>query len=73
MAGVMNLGPQPTVDPLAPSAVEVHLLERDLDLSGASITVEPVRFLRSQQRFASLVELSARISADAAAAAKILA
>jgi len=73
MAGVMNLGPQPTVDPLAPSAVEVHLLERDLDLSGACLTVEPVRFLRSQQRFASLAELSERISADAAAAAAILA
>jgi len=51
----------------------VHLLERDLDLSGASLTVEPVRFLRGQQRFASLAELSAMISADAAAAAAILA
>ncbi len=73
MAGVMNLGPQPTVDPLAPSAVEVHLLDRDLELVGATLTVEPVRFLRGQQRFSGLDELAARIAADAAAAAVILA
>jgi riboflavin kinase/FMN adenylyltransferase len=73
MAGVMNLGPQPTVDPLAPSAVEVHLLDRDLKLVGATLTVEPVRFLRGQQRCSGLDELSARIAADAAAAAVILA
>lgn len=80
LAAVMNLGPQPTVDPTSPSAVEVHLLDpgRDLgdpqpDLRDARLVVEPVRFLRGQRRFSGLEELSAAIAADAAAAAEILA
>ena len=72
LPAVMNLGPQPTVDPGAASAVEVHLLDLpaqgETDLTGAWLTVEPVQRLRGQIRFASLDELSARISADAAAA-----
>lgn len=65
LPAVMNLGPQPTVDPSAPSAVEVHLLDADLDLSDAWLTVEPVRLLRGQCRFNSLQELSAQIGTDA--------
>lgn len=65
MAAVMNLGPQPTVDPLAPSAVEVHLLERRLELVGAHLTVQPLRLLRRQQAFASLEDLSRQIQLDA--------
>ena len=65
MAAVMNLGPQPTVDPLAPSAVEVHLLDRSLDLTGARLTVQPLRLLRRQQRFAGLEDLSRQIRLDA--------
>jgi riboflavin kinase/FMN adenylyltransferase len=77
LPAVMNLGPQPTVDPEAPSAVEVHLLElppgEAPDLTGACLTVEPVRLLRRQIRFGSLEELSARIGADAAEARQWLA
>jgi len=73
MAAVMNLGPQPTVDPLAPSAVEVHLLDRQIELEGRQLRVEPVQLLRQQQRFASLEALSAQIGADAAAARRLLA
>ena len=73
MAAVMNLGPQPTVDPLAPSAVEVHLLDRQIELEGVQLRVEPVQLLRQQQRFASLEALSAQIGADAAAARSLLA
>ncbi|MEA5416533.1 bifunctional riboflavin kinase/FAD synthetase [Synechococcus sp. BA-132 BA5] len=65
MAAVMNLGPQPTVDPLAPSAVEVHLLERSLELAGARLTVQPLRLLRRQQAFGSLEALSCQIRLDA--------
>lgn len=65
MAAVMNLGPQPTVDPLAPSAVEVHLLGRQLELVGARLTVQPLRLLRRQQAFASLEALSRQIQLDA--------
>jgi len=68
MAAVMNLGPQPTVDPHAPSAVEVHLLDRDLSLVGARLTVQPLRLLRRQQAFPSLEALSRQIGNDAAMA-----
>lgn len=65
MAAVMNLGPQPTVDPLAPSAVEVHLLGRRLELAEARLTVQPLSLLRRQQAFASLEALSRQIRLDA--------
>jgi len=65
LPAVMNLGPQPTVDPAAPSAVEVHLLDRQLDLSGCWLRVEPLQLLRRQQRFAGLDALKAQIARDA--------
>ncbi|WP_320667154.1 bifunctional riboflavin kinase/FAD synthetase [Prochlorococcus sp. MIT 1307] len=71
-SAVMNLGPQPTVDPTAPSAVEVHLLDKDLDLTGQELIVEPVQKLRSQKQFTNLVELSAQIGRDAKLAKTIL-
>jgi riboflavin kinase/FMN adenylyltransferase len=61
----MNLGPQPTVDPLAPSAVEVHLLGRTLELVGERLIVQPLGLLRRQQAFASLEDLSRQIRLDA--------
>jgi riboflavin kinase/FMN adenylyltransferase len=73
MAAVMNLGPQPTVDPMAPSAVEVHLLDRQLELEGEQLTIEPIRRLRGQCRFPSFEALSAGIAADAAEARRLLA
>ena len=68
MAAVMNLGGQPTVDPEAPSAVEVHLLDRELDLVGRGLVVQPIRWLRAQRRFASLEELCQQITCDVATA-----
>lgn len=64
MAAVMNLGRQPTVDPEAPSLPEVHLLDREGDLLGRRLLVQPLRWLRGQCRFASLQELSAQIHHD---------
>lgn len=68
MAAVMNLGPQPTIDPTAPSAVEVHLLDRELELLGRELVVEPRAFLRGQIRFAGPEALTAQIARDAAQA-----
>jgi riboflavin kinase/FMN adenylyltransferase len=65
LPAVMNLGPQPTVDPAAPSAVEVHLLDRQIDLAGSWLRVEPVQLLRRQQRFDGLAALKAQIARDA--------
>jgi riboflavin kinase/FMN adenylyltransferase len=68
LPAVMNLGPQPTVDPNSPSAVEVHLLDRRIELVGEELVVEPVERLRGQQRFSGLEALSAQIGQDAEAA-----
>jgi riboflavin kinase/FMN adenylyltransferase len=65
---VMNLGPQPTVDASAPSAVEVHLLDCHRELTGQWLRVEPVALLRRQQRFDGLESLKTQIAADAARA-----
>ena len=65
LPAVMNLGPQPTVDPNAPSAVEVHLLDTERELVGRTLTVEPIALLRRQQRFEGLDQLRAQISRDA--------
>jgi riboflavin kinase/FMN adenylyltransferase len=72
LAAVMNLGPQPTVDPTSPSAVEVHLLDRSMELEGRQLMVEPVQRLRGQQRFSGLEELSAQIGRDADQARSLL-
>jgi len=68
---VMNLGPQPTVDPMAPSAVEVHLLDRSLELVGQELRIEPLKLLRTQCAFANVEALSAQIGADAEAARQV--
>ena len=72
MPAVMNLGPQPTVDPNSPSAVEVHLLDRSLELEDRELVIEPVCRLRGQQKFNGLQELSAQIGHDAEAARQLL-
>jgi len=73
LAAVMNLGPQPTVDPDAPSAVEVHLLAGQHELVGRRLTVEPLALLRRQQRFDGLDALRAQIGRDAERARQLCA
>lgn len=65
----INLGPQPTIDPRAPAAVEAHLLDFSGELEGTEIEIEPRRFLRPQRHFAGLEELRAAIAADVRACA----
>ncbi len=69
---VMNLGPQPTIDPTSPSAIEVHLINERIDLKGEELIIEPIKKLREQQKFKSLEELTQQISFDAELANKIL-
>ena len=72
LSAVMNLGPQPTVDPSSPSSVEVHLLDQDLDLIGQELIVEPVQRLRDQRQFSNLEALSTQIGLDTQLAKTIL-
>ena len=68
----MNLGSQPTIDPLLPSAVEVHLINKDINLYDLNLSVEPVERLRSQIKFQNIDQLSNQITKDKENALKIL-
>ena len=61
---IMNLGSQPTINPLLPSAVEVHLINKDINLYDLNLSVEPVEKLRSQIRFENIDQLSCQIKKD---------
>ncbi len=70
---VMNLGSQPTIDPLLPSAVEVHLInKKNINLYGLNLSVEPIKKLRSQIKFQNIDQLSKQISIDRENTLKIL-
>ena len=72
LAAVMNLGKQPTIDPLSPSAVEVHLINKNINLYGSQLSIQPVSKIRSQKTFSNLNELSGQISSDRDLSLKIL-
>lgn len=65
VAGVANIGNRPTVNGVQ-ARLEVHLLNFDGDLYGRRLTVELVKKLRDERRFASLDELTAAIQANIA-------
>lgn len=65
--GVMNIGCRPTVSNTEPT-VEVHLLDWAGDLYGQNMIVSLERFLRPEQKFASIARLTAQIQADCALA-----
>ena len=60
----MNLGTQPTINPLLPSAVEVHLINEDINLYGLNLLVEPIEKIRSQIKFENIDQLSYQIAKD---------
>ena len=61
---VMNLGSQPTIDPSLPSAVEVHLIDKDINLYDLELTIEPIKKIRVQSKFPNLKELANQINID---------
>ncbi len=61
---VMNLGPQPTINPLSPSAVEVHIIDKNINLYNLELIVEPIQMIRTQIRFSNMGELAKQISKD---------
>ncbi len=65
--GVMNLGRRPTVEGTQ-TTVEVHLLDWSGDLYGHTLTVSLEKFLRPEQKFASLEALKTQIRSDCEAA-----
>ena len=67
----MNLGPQPTIDPLSPSAVEVYLIDQNINLYDLKLTIQPIKKIRSQIKFSNFSELSNQICKDKDIAKKI--
>lgn len=71
LKGVMNIGNRPTVSGTS-QTVEIHLLDWSGDLYGKTLSVSLEKFLRSEQKFASLEELKQQIQADCAIAKSVL-
>lgn len=65
--GVMNIGCRPTVAGKEPT-VEVHLLNWSGNLYGQTLEVSLNKFLRPEQKFASVTALQEQISRDCQAA-----
>ena len=65
---VANLGVKPTIASDLGVSLEVHLLDRKVDLYGQRLAVRFLHKLRDEHKFASLEALKAGIAADQAAA-----
>lgn len=63
LQGVMNIGTRPTVNG-DKQTIEVHLLNWSGDLYGQNLTISLEKFLRPEQKFASLDELKKQIMID---------
>lgn len=72
-AGVANYGLRPTVEQSSEPRLEVHLLDGCPFDAGDQITVEWLRFLRSEKKFGDLEQLRSQIAQDRQAAAAFFA
>lgn len=63
LIGVLNQGLHPTFPSGAPS-VEMHIIDRQIDLYGAEVAIYYCQFLRPEMRFSSGEELAAQIERD---------
>lgn len=62
--GVANVGVRPTIDESIKANLEVHLLDREIELYGQHIEVTFRRKLRDERKFGSLEELKTNIARD---------
>ena len=69
--GVLNIGINPTFNEKRLVA-ETHIFDFDQDIYGKPIKVNLLRFLRSEQKFSGIEELSAQIAKDVVQAKEIL-
>ena len=72
-AAVANIGVRPTFGEGSPPVVEVHLLDRAIDLYEQRLVVQFVSRLREERRFPGVEALKAQIAADAQRARALLA
>ena len=62
--GVANVGVRPTVDDSIKANLEVHLIDREIELYGQHIEVSFLHKLRDEKKFASIEELKMNIARD---------
>jgi riboflavin kinase/FMN adenylyltransferase len=67
--GVANYGVRPTVENTSEPRLEVHVLGPCPFGEGDTVTVEWLRFVRPERKFAGIEELRSQIARDRAAAA----
>jgi riboflavin kinase / FMN adenylyltransferase len=74
LRGVVNVGHRPTVaGGESQRLLELHLFDLDRDIYGHEVEVRFTRYLRREQKFASLDELKAQIARDLAQARQLTA
>lgn len=62
--GISNFGIRPTVSNSKQCSLENHILDFDKDIYGEEISVEFLKMIRAERKFASLSELKAQIGED---------
>lgn len=70
--GVANIGVNPTVDGITSPLLEVWLFDFDEDLYDQVIETDLIAFLRPEEKFAGLEEMTAQVMRDARAARDLL-
>lgn len=63
MLCMVNQGSHPTV-PEGPPTIEAHIVDFHGDIYGLRVELEPICFLRPEQRFPSLEALKAQLALD---------
>lgn len=72
LPGVANLGHRPTANPSPVPVLETHLLDFDRQITGNTIEVSLLHFLRPERKFPSIDDLREAIAADTRTARTLL-
>ena len=64
--GIANLGVKPTISEDNPVGLEINIFDYEGDIYEERVSVEFIRFIRSEKRFASVDELKVQIEKDIA-------
>jgi riboflavin kinase/FMN adenylyltransferase len=72
LAGVANIGVNPTIDGDIAPLLEVWLFDFDEDLYDQVVETDLIRFIRPEEKFPDLETLTAQVMADAEAARQLL-
>lgn len=62
--GITNFGIRPTVSDTCKCSLETHILDFDRDIYGQEITVEFLKMIRPEKKFASVHDLKEQIARD---------